>query len=264
MKPKDAFDQTMARVDQLLQLYRLVCDTRSRKVRTDWANKFKNLMHWPKNETIHRVDGEHAILVLREASGLDRSHFCKENLGEILRAALVFTVSALDRFCHDLLLPRAMKMLRKNANSWPNEFKKLSLPLPDIKSAIEHAKKRKGKGGHRRTRPMTIIRAALQDQFHRDLTLQKPNDIAQAFSMVGVKNLWTKCKEKMNEEPVNIERRLNRIVRRRNQIVHEGDLVRKQKAKKHTLNSITEKDVKDDVDWIRRLAEAINGVVEAL
>lgn len=260
MKPKDAFDRTKNRVERLLHLYRLLCDKRSRSIRADWADKFRDLMHWPQNETFHRVDGENAILILRHASKLDRSHFCEDELGELLRAALVFTISALDRFCHDLLLPKTMEMLRKNANNWPSGFHRLSLPLADIKLAIEHARKRKGKGGHRRTRPMTLIRGALQDYFHRDLTLQRPGDIAQAFSMVGMKSLWTECGKKMNERPQDIEARLNRIVSRRNQIVHEGDLMRKRKAQKASFNPIKEKTVKEDVGWICQLVEAIDGV----
>jgi hypothetical protein len=258
MKSKNSFDHTIKRVKQLIDLYKLLHDKRSRAIRTDWAKKFKNLMRWPSTETIQRIDGEGSILIIRQSSKLDRSHFSKDELSEILRAALVLAVSALDRYCHDMLIPKAMKMLKRKAEVWTKDFQKIALPLEDIKSAIMQAKKRMGRGGHIRTRPMIIVRAALQDCFHRNLTLQRPGDIAQAFSMVGIKSLWTECSRRMGIEPKEIERNLNRIITRRNQIVHEGDISRKQKPTTIKLNLVTENSIKKDIDWLCSLVDAID------
>ena len=71
MKSIDNFDAAIARAKHLLRFYELLQDTRSYSVRSDWAAKFKLLMHWPSSEKIVRVDGrdQQSILVFRESAG---------------------------------------------------------------------------------------------------------------------------------------------------------------------------------------------------
>jgi hypothetical protein len=258
MKPKTAFDTTMKRVDRLLRLYDLLHNTRERGTRKDWAKGFKKLMHWPQGETIHRVDGKNAILVLRQKSGVTPDEFRHDELSELLRAALVTSVSAFDRYCHDLLLLRLMPEVRRAEKNWPADLKKVAVPLPVVKKALDHAKVRKGRGGKKRTRPMTIVKNVLQDQFHRNLTLQKPDDVARALSMVGVKHIWNDCVSTMGTSAEEMKNRLGTISKRRDHIVHEGDIKRVRRGGKVRLNEVNNDQVKDDVDWLRRLVNAID------
>lgn len=262
MNAKAVFDGTMQRVDHLLKLYDILRNRRTRSIRRDWANRFKTLMHWPKRELISRVDGDGSILILREASGISASQFCHEELCELLRAALVGAVSALDRYCHETLIIRVIRQVTRSERNWPGALKKVKVSLSTVKKAIAHARVRKGKGGRIRPRPMNIIRHALQDQFHRDLTLQGSEEIAQAFSMIGVQNLWTTCGNKVAERPTAIIQRLDRIVRRRNQIVHEGDIKRYLRGGRVIQNSIEPHAVREDITWLRKLVAALDEVVK--
>ena len=135
MQPKSAFDAAMQRVDRLLGLYHLLRNTRERGIRADWARKFKTLMHWAQGDAIDRVDGTGAVLILRHTSGFTADEFKHDELSELLRAALAASVSALDRYCHAVVVSLVMAQLRRSEDNWPKELKKLSLPI-DRKSVV--------------------------------------------------------------------------------------------------------------------------------
>jgi hypothetical protein len=217
-------------------------------------------MHWPQKESIHRIDGQDAILILRQSSGITPARFSHEELSEVLRAALTTAVAALDRYCHEVLLSRIMKQTRKAESKWPKELQKISIPLGKAKAAIKHAGVRKGKGGKIRSRPMNMIRHVLQEQFHRD-TLQRPDDIARALSMIGVKGPWNECGKALNLPAEKVKQRLNTIIDRRNRIVHEGDIKRFRRGGNVTLNPITAVEIKADVEWLKKLVAAIDGIL---
>jgi len=261
MNPRRAFDGTMQRVDRLLKLYDLLFNRRRRGTRRDWATRFKTLMHWPQREAIYRVDGAGAVLVLRQSSGLTASQFFHDDLSELLRAALVTSVAALDRYCHEVLLSRVIRRVHRAERNWPPELKKVTVPLSVAKAAIALGRRRRGPGGRIRPRPMNVIRHGLQEQFHRNLTLQGPDDIARALSMIGVTELWTRCGACLAERPEQIKRRLNTIVARRNRIVHEGDIGRLRRGGAVNLIPIDPQQVRDDVAWLRGLVTAIDGLL---
>lgn len=260
MKPIQTFSATMQRVERLLNLYELLCNTRERGTRQDWAKNCKKLMHWPQSENIHRIDGKHAVVILREASGITPDEFRHDELSELLRAALVTTVSALDRYCHELLISRLMQQINRTDDTWSAELKKLSIPLSLVKKAIEQAKKNNGSKVEKRTRPMTTIKHALQDHFHVCLTLQRPDDISKAMSIIGMKDLWNKCANEMTMPSAAAKKQLNRIVSRRNQIVHEGDIKRVRKGSKPKLNEISHARVRKDVLFIQKLVDSLEKI----
>jgi len=114
MKPIEVFRNGRERADYLLKLHELLCNTRQRGTRQDWARNFKNLMHWRQRDQIHRVDGRQAVLVLREGAGMTPEQFREAALNELVRAALVGIVSALDRYCHDLIVSRIVSALNRS------------------------------------------------------------------------------------------------------------------------------------------------------
>ena len=251
MEPKDAFNHTMARVESMLKLFDLLCNQRRKAIRQDWARKFKVLMHWNQGETIYRVDGNGAVIILRESANITDQSFCEDELSELLRAALVMAVSALDRYCHELVTSKIIGELKKPEDHIASELRKMEIPLIKAVEAIRHARKPD-------SRPMNMVKAILQDKIHRNFTLQKAGDIEQALHMVGINQLWTSCGTTMGEKPEQIKRKLNSIVRRRDSIVHEGDLVKHRKGGSLTLNPIKFQVIHRDIDWIKKLVEAID------
>lgn len=54
---------------------------------------------------------------------------------------------------------------------------------------------------------------------------------------------------------------LDEIVRRRNQIVHEGDYERKERPRKAKTTPLSESQARADIDFIARLVYAIHSVI---
>ena len=215
-------------------------------------------MHWPTGEAIVRVDGKdkQSLLILRPSLGLDHTNFTHDYLSELLRSAVVATVSALDRYVHDLVLQHAWALLRKPEAKIPPELKKLSLPVLATKRAL--AKLRDDANA----RPGHLIKAALQERLHRD-TFQRPDDLVKAAKMLGVKGFWDKVAQAMPGTAGGqaVKDKLQDIAKRRNQIVHEADIYRKTKAKKITLRDISKADADNWCVWTRQLVSAIDQVV---
>jgi membrane-associated HD superfamily phosphohydrolase len=61
--------------------------------------------------------------------------------------------------------------------------------------------------------------------------------------------------------PVGIRKRLNAIIVRRNQIVHEGDYERLERPQSAKRNDISHSDASEHVEFIARLVDAIHAVI---
>jgi hypothetical protein len=260
MKEKQSFDAAIERGEHLLRLYELLHDTRQRKVRSDWAGRFKEIMHWPSNEEIVRVDGKkgNSILILRESLEIDRKHFSHEYLSELLRGVVVTAVSAFDRYIHDLIVQRCWSLISRAEENIPADLAKLRLPLLATRKAL--AKLRSDP----KSRPGLLIKAAVQEMLHRDYTFQKPDLVEQAMRMLGITDFWSKIAKEMpgTPSPGQVKDRLRQVVDRRNQIVHEADVVRKTRAKQVIIRPITEPEAKQTLEWIKGFAGAVDRIVK--
>lgn len=260
MDALDHFNVAIGRAEHLLSLYDLLHDTRSRGVRKDWSQKFNDIMHWPKDERFVRIDGreQDSILIMRERVGIDRSHFAHELLSELLRSSVVASVSALDRYMHDLIVNHSWSILSGKVSSIPKELSKLSIPVLATKNALEQLR------ANQKARPGNLVKTALQEQLHREFTFQNPDDILLASKMLGLKNFWTNVASELNGKPKSedVIDKLREIARRRNQIVHEADLVRKTKAKQVTVRDISRDTAEQWTNWIKDFVAAIQRVVD--
>lgn len=259
MKAINAFNAAINRAENFLRLYDLICDTRVRKVRSDWADNFRQLMHWPKAETFVRVDGNHrqSILLIRNAVGINRDQFAHEYLSDLLRASIVATVSALDRYVHDLVLGKCWKLLCRSEDKIPRELRRLSIPAWKVKRAVELLRT------HPKARPGNAIKQSLQDVLHREFTFQRPNDIKLAADMLGIHDFWSRLAAAMPGSPTRgaVQDHLNEIADRRNQIVHEADLIRKVRMRGMTLRDIKRADGETLVDWLRAFVSAFEKIL---
>lgn len=255
------FDAAIIRTDHLIRLYDILRDSRARGIRSDWGTNFKAFMGWPAGEEIERVDGKdwNSMLILREAVGIDRSQFAHEYLSELLRAAVVATVSALDRYVHDAVLEHSWSLLSRAEKDVPKALKRMTVSVLATKKALEKQRI------DPKSRPGHLVKAAMQAQLHIDHTFQKPDDIVKGAKMLGIDNFWTKVATEMPNAPPKIDviNKLKVIANRRNQIVHEADLVRKTKAKQVTLRDISRSEAEEWVNWIRSFVDAMEKVVRA-
>ena len=260
MTSKDCFDSAILRATHLIELYDLLHDTRQRNIRNDWAKKFKTLMHWNQKEDIVRVDGKNgrSVLILHDSLGINRAKFAHEYTSELLRSSVVSAISAMDRYFHDIIVELSTDILQKKEKDISIEMKNIELPILTFKNAIQKIKK------DNNSRPGTIIKTAIQEKLHRGFTFQKPDDIVKAMKIIGIKEFWPKVATELGSgiKVEEILKTIRKITLRRNQIVHEADLIRKTKIKNLTLRAISRNDTIKWIKWITSFIESTDKVIK--
>ncbi len=255
---KDAFDHAFARAYHFLTLYDLLHDTRHRAIKGNWVRQFNKSVNWPITEKSTRVDGKgkKSILVLRQELNIGRDIFTHEYTSELLRASWAASVSALDCYMHHLIVGRSWSLLRQREEDVPKELLKLKLPVLAAKRSLDHLRKQP------KSRPGTIMKKAIQEVLHREYTFQNTEAIARGAKMLGIEDFWGKVANEMsaNWSSGKVQTLLKSIVRRRNQIVHEADLILQTSARTVKMRTITRAGAQKTADFTRDFVEAIDKV----
>lgn len=260
IEPIDLFNNAVKRADHFLDLYDLVHDSRQRSIRDDWRSSFLSFMRWPRAEKIVRIDGKDkkSLLVIRESVGLTRESFSHDYASELLRGAISASVSALDRYAHELVIKYFLKILNSPVEEQTKEFRSISLPVNAVKRAIDRIRENQA------ARPGNSIKAEVRKILHRDYTFQSATNILKASRILGVDDFWRKmCAKYGNIGSQDLQDKLNAIAKRRNQIVHEADLIIQERAREVKMRAITKQEALDAVIFIKTFALAMDEVVIA-
>jgi hypothetical protein len=216
-------------------------------------------MHWPKSEEIVRIDGKDSksMLILREKVGLTRSEFTHDYLAELLRSVITAVVSALDRYIHDQIVTHCLKLLSRAEGEIPKELRQLKLPALTVKRSLEKLRADNG------ARPGTILKRDMQEMLHRDETFQSVSGIERGAKMLGLKNFWSELTTKIPSytKSGDVQNALRGITKRRNQIVHEADIVTQERARDIKLRDITYSDAEKAVTFIIAFVDAFDELV---
>lgn len=256
MQPKHAYDHARDRALRLLALHNGLVNQRKRKIRRDWRESFCNLMHWPKKNDIHRIDGKDALIVLRHNCTLTLKDFHADALQELLRSALVLCVSALDRYMHERIIKKIVVALKKrNPSKEQTEF---SIPAHTAIHVAHRVVKARKKG--EAVRPANEIRIAIQGILHKR-TFQSWRDLEDGFKLIGVSGLTGKLQNAYQLADIKpIRDELNKIADRRNRIVHEADLVRHKRGGKARLHPISAAEVQKAIRFLDDLVEKLEPI----
>lgn len=256
--PFGFFEDSFYRAQHLVDIYDLLLNQRKRKPPKKWFESIAPHFRWPKGENICRVDGNGAVLLIREEYDWEMSHFDHEWLGELLRAGLVFAVAAFDRYIHDLVMDRFIQAVGRDLKDMPKLLRKFKLPLSVVEECLRSSLSSRSSGIN--TRPRTILKTRFRKAL-REKTFQRPQRVEEAFGLLGVGKIWNEIAAKMNAKPENIKSKLDQIAKRRNKNVHEADVLQKERPQSIHLRDIDSNTVQEEMDWIYSLAEAIDGVV---
>jgi hypothetical protein len=162
------------------------------------------------------------------------------DLASLLRAAIVFSVSALDAYYHDKIKYRVG---RYKINQLPSKLREFPIQLDDINSWTKYT-----------SRPSNFIRNVVT-RYYAVRPLQKQQDIENALALVEIKSLWSTI------EPNNVAREqmtahLWNLMKRRNQIAHEGDRLQSRKQGKR-LRPIDRNYVIGEIAFVKDLVSRI-------
>lgn len=172
---------------------------------------------------------------------------------DLRRFALAQGVAALDTYLHwaiaDAPLDKGM----------PSKLKSLDVPFEDLIALSDAVL-----ADRNTIRPRVRARKVLE-RVTLTMSFQSSRGVETAMLMLGVRKAFNKISAeiKPSQTPSETMKRLNRIVHRRNQIVHEGDLQRQSRPQKVKREKIVAHDIKTDLDWIRSLVVAVDSVLTA-
>ncbi len=124
----------------------------------------------------------------------------------LLRASVVFSISALDAYFHDKVRYRAGSF---DLTDMPPAMAMFEIPLREL-SKWEDA-----------TRKGNVLRDWLTTHY-ASRPLQRKDDIATAMKSVGIADLWATIEPDSPKRNAMLDE-MARHVKRRNQIAHEGD-----------------------------------------
>ncbi|WOB43866.1 hypothetical protein HNI00_12420 [Thermoleptolyngbya oregonensis NK1-22] len=216
------------------------------------------------------------------------------DVSDMLRAALVLAVSALDYYVHEVVTLGMLEIHRGNrsepapsANTTQSAFSRFQVSLGsarqdrltaiDITSWLE-AEMQLAQGyeflrkSHTISDLAPIISSSILNKLNNTSWLegeirerlgyqsfQQADKIADAIRYISDKKLWDEVASQMSKPAKDIKQELNSIVDRRNKIAHEADI-----DPTFSIGSrwnIDEVLVGDAVDFIERLVESIHKVL---
>lgn len=216
------------------------------------------------------------------------------DLSDILRAALVLVVSALDYYIHEVVTLGMLEIYRGtrsepsvNRNATQSAFSRFQVSLgnasEDRKVAIDidswiltEIQQNYGddflQQSHKISDLIPIISNTILNRLNHNSWLeaeireslsyksfQDPDKIADAIRLISDKKLWDEVANKMGRTTKDIKQQLNFIVDRRNKIAHEADI-----DPSFGLGNrwpIDEVMVNDAVDFIEQVVESIHQIL---
>lgn len=176
---------------------------------------------------------------------------------DLRRMALVMAVAAIDSYMHSLIL-RRIAAVRRSADL-PKSLARLDIPFSEFARLAGASIKAQREG--RTSRPWVQVKSSLQERLLKE-TFQSYDQVAIALSIAGVEKCWSKITAELGETVDENKEWLNNLVKRRNQIVHEGDMKRAPRPQKLRFNDINQAEAEQEVEWVETLIMAIDKVVE--
>ncbi|MDQ0796611.1 HEPN domain-containing protein [Streptomyces sp. B1I3] len=160
-------------------------------------------------------------------------------LDDLVRGALVQGVSALDRYVHEEVRIRLLRLF--DSDSFPAAMLRFQVPL----SAVLKYKDEGGVGWLE-----DVVRSR-----HSFLSFQAPDKIADAIRLVSDGELWSEVAVFTGKPVKGIKQELKLIVTRRNAIAHESDI---SPIPPFEQNEIYADDVNAALDFIESIVSAIH------
>lgn len=167
------------------------------------------------------------------------------DISDMLRAALVLAVSALDYYIHEVVRI-GMLEIHRGQRPEPPAFSGFQISLGNARAGINAGQN---------------IDSWLEDEIrqrHSYKSFQQPNAIADAVRLICDKKLWEEVSINMGSPAKDIKQQLSLIIDRRNKIAHEADI-------DPTLSlghrwPIDELLVNEAVDFIEQVVESIHKI----
>jgi hypothetical protein len=169
---------------------------------------------------------------------------------DMCRFALAQGVAALDTYLHWAIADVPLKKM-------PTALARLEVPFGDMVALSDAVLKKRAT-----IRPGVRARRALE-RVILTKTFQSSRGVEEGMLLLGVRNAFAKISHEVtpHQQSADLKARLDRIVMRRNQVVHEGDLQRRSRPQVINRERVKVDSIRADIAWLRTLIMAIDKVL---
>jgi len=164
---------------------------------------------------------------------------------DILRAAFVLAVSALDYYVHEVVKIGMLEIYRGQRPE-TSAFSRFQVSLSSLRKALNEAASND-----------YLLENEIR-QRHSYQSFQRPDKIADAIRLISDKQLWKEVSVKMGIPTQDIKEQLSLIIERRDQIAHEADIDRTCPDARCPINQTF---VSEKVDFLEQVVESIHKVL---
>jgi hypothetical protein len=164
------------------------------------------------------------------------------DISDMLRAALVMTVSALDYYIHEVTKLGMLEIYRGQRPEVP-AFSRFQVSLGSFHCSLNATPS-----------DDSWLENEIQLR-HGYKSFQQSEKIAEAIRLISEKKLWEEVSKCMGITPQTVKQKIDLIVDRRNKIAHEADV---NPTYPGDLWPIDETSVKEAVDFIEQVVETIH------
>ena len=130
-------------------------------------------------------------------------------IDDLLRFEIIQSVSALDKFVHELTLLGMLEIIIGTRPRTP-QFDSFTFSANSVLQ-------------FQNTGKIEVLANEITMK-HSHVSFQHPDKIAEAIRLISPVALWNKVGAKLSRDPKELKRDVSMIVDRRNKIVHESDL----------------------------------------
>jgi hypothetical protein len=166
------------------------------------------------------------------------------DLTDILRASIVFAVSAIDTFIHDITRIGMVEIFQ-NVRPTTDAFGRFPISMENVLLVVATPGDTKW----------------LEDEIRRQhgwLSFQQPDKVAEAIRLFCGKEIWKEVGFRLAIDPKSAKNRLVLIVDRRNKIAHEADMDPTSPGSRWPIDEML---VQDVIDRLEQIGNAIFHVV---
>jgi len=164
---------------------------------------------------------------------------------DILRAAFVLAVSALDYYVHEVVKIGMLEIYRGQRPE-TSAFSRFQVSLSSLRKALNEAASND-----------YLLENEIR-QRHSYQSFQRPDKIADAIRLISDKQLWKEVSVKMDIPVQDIKEQLSLIIERRDQIAHEADIDPTCPDTRCPINQVF---VSEKVDFLEQVVESIHKVL---
>ncbi len=186
---------------------------------------------------------------------LKKNQKLSNDLSDLLRAEIVYSISALDKLIHELVRIGMIEVFN-GQRVRTSKYEGFTLSAKTLEKIRETTTKRSLNPG-RPPLPDELPEFWFEREIvlkHKSVSYQTPTNIGDGLSLIWKEeHKWQKISILMQINERDVKTQLETLVTRRNQIVHETDLNIQDGSK----NNISDIDVKDSVNFIEKLGNAI-------